>query len=187
MSDICRDFYKLSERYSKTLKSPKSMSTVRVLPVDAAINEHKYGDKLLAWNSFKHHSYVNMIANYWVGYYLYHHVEEIHELRKIEEGERIEKAVRIFKETADKGNASGQLRYGMHLWKNEEYTEAFKYLKWSADADDTAAMYLVGKAYWNGGKGIEQNQDQGSEYLRRAALKNHDKAKKMCEENKITY
>jgi TPR repeat protein len=46
-------------------------------------------------------------------------------------------------------------------------------------------MYIIGKAYWNGGNGIEQDQDQGAHYLRNAALNNHPKAKEMCLANNI--
>ena len=75
----------------------------------------------------------------------------------------------------------------MHLWKNENYIEAFKYLKMSADAENADAMYIVGKAYWNGGKGIEQDKEQGAKYLRCSALKNSIKAREMCDANNISY
>ena len=77
--------------------------------------------------------------------------------------------------------------YGMHLWKNKDYIEAFKYLKMSADAEVTAAMYIVGKAYWNGNEDIEQDKEKGAEYLRRAASKNNAKAREMCDVNNINY
>ncbi|CAG8582709.1 9613_t:CDS:2 [Rhizophagus irregularis] len=72
MSDICRDFYKLSENYSK---SKPSLINISILPVNDAIKEHKLnnGDKQLAWNSFKFYSIINAEAKYWVGYYLFHH------------------------------------------------------------------------------------------------------------------
>ncbi|PKK75599.1 hypothetical protein RhiirC2_644783, partial [Rhizophagus irregularis] len=82
-------------------------------------------------------------------------------------------AIDIFKETADKGNPSAQLRYGMCLWKGEGVAinsiEAFKYLKMAANQGNPAAMYIIGKAYWNGGDGIEKDKRQGAEYLKKAA------------------
>ncbi|CAB4423355.1 unnamed protein product [Rhizophagus irregularis] len=186
MSDICRDFYKLSENYSK---SKPSLINISILPVNDAIKEHKLnnGDKQLAWNSFKFYSITNAEAKYWVGYYLFHHGKDIPELRSLNEEERIKIAIDIFKETADKGNPSAQLRYGMHLWKNENYIEALKYLEMSASAEDANAMYIVGKAYWKGGNGIEQDKEKGTKYLKHAALKDNVKAREMCIENNISY
>src|SRR6266542_3539927 len=210
MSTICRDFYKLSGEYSKSVKFAKSKTffTDKILPIKNVTREHKSivtieilssvedairehrsnnGNKELAWNSFKFYSINNVEARYWVGYYYYHHGDDIPELRSINKEERNKKAINIFKETADKGNPSAQLRYGMYLWEKENYIEAFKYLKMSADAKDVNAMFIVGKAYLNGGKGIEQNKEQGTEYLKRAALKNHTKAREMCDANNISY
>ena len=141
----------------------------------------------MAWNSFKFYSITNVEARYWVGYYYFHHGEEIPELQSINKEERIKNAVGIFKETADQGNSSAQLRYGMYLWDDEKYIEAFKYLKMSADAGDAAAMYIVGKAYWKGGNCIEQDKEQGAKYLVSAALKNNSKAREMCNANDIPF
>jgi TPR repeat protein len=188
LSDICHDFYKLDEIYSKKyLKSEASL--IKILNVDDAIRKHRSndGDKQLAWNSFKFHSITNIEARYWVGYYYFYHGEDIPELQPIEKEERTRNAIDIFKKTANKGNSSAQLMYGMHLWKNKDYIEAFKYLKMSADAEVTAAMYIVGKAYWNGNEDIEQDKEKGAEYLRRAASKNNAKAREMCDVNNINY
>ena len=183
MSDIFRDFYKLSEKYSK----PKPFSNIKILSINDAIREYhsNNGDKQLAWNSFKFYSITNVEARYWVGFYYYYHGEDIPELRSINKEEKVQNAINIFKETADKGNPSAQLRYRMYLWKKENYIEAFKYFKMSADAKDINAMYIVGKAYWYGINGIEQDQIQGAEYLKNAALKDHPKAKEICNENNI--
>ncbi|CAG8642627.1 14248_t:CDS:1, partial [Funneliformis mosseae] len=88
--------------------------------------------------------------------------------------------------TADKGNSSAQLRYGMHLWQKENnYIEAFKYLKNSANSKDPAAMFIVGKAYWNGINGIVQDKALGAQYLKSAAAEAHPKAKNFCDEQGI--
>ena len=213
ISDICRDFYKMSKRYSSKYRSNDSYNdiecpedehlsvdynqtvsptyiTIKILGVDDAIREHKSKkcNKQLAWQSFKHHSSTNIEAKYWLGYY-YYHDKEIPELQQIDKKERIKIAVEIFKETADKGNPSAQLRYGICLWKGEgikaNSSEALEYLKLAAAQENSAAMYIIGKTYWNGGNGIEQDKNQGAEYLKSAAKSNHPKAKEMCITNKI--
>ena len=124
-----------------------------------------------------------------VGYYYYH--EEVPELKRISRDERVRIAVEIFKETADKGNPSAQLRYGICLWQGEgvdaDSVKALKYLKMAASSGNSAAMYIIGKAYWNGGNGIEQDKNQGADYLKSAALNNHPMAKQICNSNNIIF
>ncbi|CAG8667931.1 11399_t:CDS:10, partial [Funneliformis mosseae] len=92
-------------------------------------------------------------------------------------------AVNIFKETADKGNPSAQLRYGICLWKGEGIAanslEASRYLKNAASSGNSTAMFIIGKAYWNGGNGIKQDREQGARYLREAVRHDHPKASEM--------
>ncbi len=213
ISDICQKLHKLSKNYSyiethddydhdETLSvdtienqntMPSSFVTITILSIDDAIHIHKSknGNKQLAWQSFKYHSSTNIEAKYWLGYYYYHHGEDIPELQRINKKERFRIAVDIFKETADKGNPSAQLRYGLCLWKGEGIEEnpleASKYLKSSANSGNSTAMYIIGKAYWNGGNGIEQNKNQGAKYLKGAALNDHPKAIEMCRENNIVF
>jgi hypothetical protein len=219
ISDICREYYNLSKKYqSKSISydssifisefeteylddfnepiliddSPSNQNTITIpiLTVDDAIHEHKSknGNKLLAWESFKHHSSTNIEAKYWLGYY-YYHDKEIPELQQIDKKVRIKTAAEIFKETADKGNPSAQLRYGICLWQgdgvNANSFEALKYLKSAASSGNSAAMYIMGKAYWNGGNGVVKDKKQGADYLKKAALNNHPKAKEMCIANNI--
>jgi TPR repeat protein len=211
ISNICHRFYNLSKKYNLEFTAEYSNSfdepividddnddgssnqntiTITVLSVDNAIHEHKSrnGNKKLAWESFKYHSSTNIEAKYWLGYY-YYHDKEIPELQQIDKKVRIKTAVEIFKETADKGNPSAQLRYGICLWQGEGITansfEALKYLKMSAKQENSTAMYVIGKAYFNGGNGIEQDMEKGAEYLKMAASKNNIKAKEMCSKNNI--
>ncbi|CAB4445502.1 unnamed protein product [Rhizophagus irregularis] len=189
--DICRDFYNLSNKiHSDSLQDNTEVSTSNdfcTLSVDEAINVHRStnGNKQLAWQSFKYHSPTNLEAKYWLGYY-YYHEEKIPELQQINKDEKIRIAANIFKETANKGNPSAQLRYGMCLWEGKgvgiNTLEALKYLKMAANQGNSAAMYIIGKAYWKGGNGIEKDKKQGAEYLKKAALNNHPKAKEMCNE-----
>jgi len=192
ISDICRDFYSLSKKHQR--KSPTEYEEIlidnrnqNILTVDDAIRiqKSKNGNKQLAWQSFKFHSSTNIEAKYWFGHY-YYHDKEIPELQQIDKKERIRTAVEIFKETADKGNPSAQLRYGICLWQGEG-VKALNYLKSAAGSGNSAAMYIIGKAYWNGGNGIEKDERQGAEYLKSSALNNHPKAKEMCVKNNIPY
>src|ERR1043166_993062 len=167
ISEICLNLYRLNEKYSEQIpKSPSYMSdddenltidsqtissriTVAILSVEDAIREHKSnGNKQLAWQSFKHHSETNNEAKYWLGYYYYY--AEIPELQQMNQDDRHKIALDIFKETADLGNPSAQLRYGMYLWKIANYPEAIRYLEMSAKRGNCTAMYNIGSAYWNG-------------------------------------
>jgi hypothetical protein len=215
ISDICRDLYKLSRKFSNAKSislsyvDPNSgflpynnnarVSTLndyyrynKILSVDDAIHEHKSknGNKQLAWQSFKYHSTNNDLAKYMVGYY-YYHDDVIPELQEMSREERFRIAVNIFEESADKGNPSAQLRFGICLWQGEGITansfKALKYLKMAANSGNSAAMYIIGKAYWNGGNGIEQDKNQGAEYLKNAALNNHPTAKNLCYSNNIIF
>ncbi|CAI2164744.1 7888_t:CDS:2 [Funneliformis geosporum] len=181
-----------SEDHKVNLSANSNQSAIfssifTILSVDDAIHEHKSNNKQVAWNNFKFHSMTSVEAKYWVGYYYYYNGDDIPELQPISEEERTKYAIEIFKETADKGNSSAQLRYGMHLWQKEKnYIEGLKYLKMSADSKDAVAMYIVGKAYWNGINGIEIDKTLGAEYLKRASLNGHTKAKELCNEYEIS-
>ena|ERR1051325_1450950 len=196
ISDICLELYKLNKQYSNlpppspssiTSSTAAASNAVTIPSVEDAIREHKSqnGNKRLAWQSFSYHSTTNIEAKYWMGYYYYH--EEIPELQPISREERVRIAINIFKETADRGNPSAQLRYGMCLWKGEGVEansfEALRYLEMAANSDNAAAMYIIGKAYWNGGNGIQQDKVLGADYLKRAALHDHPSAKVMCREH----
>jgi hypothetical protein len=212
ISTICYKLNKLSKKYSNIstledyeetisiddnhdnnqniMPSFSSFSTITILSVEDATRTHqsKNGNKQLAWQSFKYHSITNIFAKYMVGYY-YYHDEEVPELQNMSKEERVRIAVEIFKESADKGNPSAQLRYGICLWQGEGISvnsfEALKYLKLAADSGNSAAMYVIGKAYWNGGNGINRDKEKGADYLKKAASRNHQKAKEMCAENHI--
>jgi hypothetical protein len=185
ISDICIILYSLNKIYQYPLSNPV------ILTVEEAVREHKSrnGNKLLAWQSFVYHSETDIEAKYWLGYYYYY--EEIPELLIISKDERIRIALNIFKETADKGNPSAQLKYGMCLWKGKDIEpnplEALEYFEMSANLGNASAMYIVGKAYWDGSKGIEQDKNLGAEYLKSAASRDHPEAKQTCVENNIAF
>jgi len=130
ISDICQKFYNLSDKSPLNIDGTKvstpnevsSFVTINILSVDDAIREHKSkdGNKHIVWDSFKYHSVTNVEAMYWVGYYYYHHGEDIPELQNISKEERIKIAIDIFKKAADKGNSSARLKYGRYLLQNDE-------------------------------------------------------------------
>ncbi|GBC05371.1 hypothetical protein RclHR1_00620011 [Rhizophagus clarus] len=193
ISEICFNLYELSKTYSEIPKSPaymsdedenliidqpRNLSASPILSVDEAIREHKSnGNKQLAWESFKYHSETNNEAKYWLGYYYYY--AEIPELQQLNKDDRHKFAFDIFRETADKGNPSAQLRYGMHLWNVANYSEAIRYLEMSANSGNSTAMYNIGSAYWNGNY-VKKDQAKGAKYLRKAAVQNQPKAIEMC-------
>ncbi|CAG8735165.1 18733_t:CDS:10, partial [Dentiscutata erythropus] len=75
------------------------------------------GNKQKAWESFKHHAEQgDIIAKYWVGYYLYHSILPEH---KENRQENLQYAAILFKEAADHGKVEAQLRYGFCLWQGD--------------------------------------------------------------------
>ncbi|CAG8639553.1 8856_t:CDS:2 [Acaulospora morrowiae] len=158
------------------------------MSVQEAINEHKRGNKQKAWECFSHHAgNGDMLAKYWVGYYLYY--SEIGELKKNAK-ENLVRAAQLFKETADNGKPEGQLRYGTCLWLGKgvktNYNEAIRYLTSAADSGNVEAMYNVGGAYYNG-TGVEKNSEKGATYLRAAAKRKNIKAIEVCKKYGIDY
>ncbi|CAG8461423.1 15453_t:CDS:10 [Cetraspora pellucida] len=149
------------------------------MTVDAAIKEHRKpdGNKRKAWDCFNQFAEQGDIdAKYWVGYYLYHSVLPEH---KDNRQENLQRAAKLFKETADCGKVEAQLRYGFCLWQGDgvsvDWDEAMRYLKLAADNGNPTAMYNVGNAYWIG-KGVQKDQEIGSKYLKMAAMKNQHNA-----------
>ncbi|CAG8791262.1 2787_t:CDS:2, partial [Cetraspora pellucida] len=87
------------------------------MTVDAAVEEHQKpdGDRQKAWECFNQFAEQGGItAKYWVAYYLYHCILPEH---KDNRQENLQRAVNLFKETADCGKVEAQLRYGFCLWQ----------------------------------------------------------------------
>ncbi|KAF0457459.1 kinase-like protein [Gigaspora margarita] len=161
-----------------------------MMSVDQAIEEHQKpdGNKQKAWESFKYHAELgDIIAKYWVGYYLYHSILPEH---KENRQENLQHAAILFKEAADHGKVEAQLRYGFCLWQGDgvpvNWDEAMRYLKLAADNGNPTAMYNVGSAYWIG-KGVIKDQEIGSKYLKMAAKKDQHNAIAMCKKLGIPY
>jgi TPR repeat protein len=75
------------------------------------------------------------------------------------------------------------LRYGHCLWSGEaikrDIKEAIKYFQMSADNGNHTAMYNIGNILYNG-IGANKDEENGSNYLRLAALSGQPKAIAMC-------
>ncbi|CAG8494341.1 1221_t:CDS:2 [Dentiscutata erythropus] len=161
-----------------------------IMSVDQAIEEHRKsdGNKQKAWDSFKIHAETgDIIAKYWVGYYLYHSILPEHKENR--QG-NLQLAAALFKEAADDGKVEAQLRYGFCLWQGDgvqtNWDEAMRYLKLAADNGNPTAMYNVGSAYWIG-KGVTKDQEIGSKYLKMAAKKDQHNAITMCKKLGISF
>ncbi|CAG8479570.1 7742_t:CDS:2 [Diversispora eburnea] len=165
------------------------INTPGYMSVQQAIDEHKNGNKKIAWKCFCDHADKgDVTAKFWVGYYLFNYDNsEIDEFESTKEKNLI-KAAQLFKESADNGKTEAQYWYGTCLWSGKgvkiNYNEALKYLKKAADKGYTNAMYNVGSAYYTG-KGVDEDKGLGIHYLRKAAGKNHTKAIEMCRSFKI--
>ncbi|CAG8459165.1 2848_t:CDS:2 [Gigaspora margarita] len=161
-----------------------------IISVDQAIEEHRKsdGNKQKAWESFKYHAELgDIMAKYWVGYYLYHSILPEH---KENRQANLQHAAILFKEAADHGKVEAQLRYGFCLWQGDgvpvNWDEAMRYIKLAADNGNPTAMYNVGAAYWIG-KGVIKDQEEGSKYLKMAAKKDQHNAIAICKKLGITY
>ncbi|CAG8684386.1 24091_t:CDS:2 [Dentiscutata erythropus] len=158
--------------------------------VDQATEEYRKsgGNKQKAWESFKYHAEQgDIIAKYWVGYYLYHSILPEHiENRQ----ENLQHAAILFKEAVAHGKVEAQLRYGFCLWQGDgvqvDWDEAMRYLKLAADNGNPTAMYNVGSAYWFG-KEVAKDQEIGAKYLKVAAKKDQHNAIAMCKKLGISF
>ncbi|RHZ61614.1 hypothetical protein Glove_346g17 [Diversispora epigaea] len=165
------------------------ITTPGYMSVKDAIDEHKKGNKNVAWKCFCDHADKgDVTAKFWVGYYLYNYDNsEFDEFESTKE-ENLIRAAQLFKESADNGTTEAQYWYGTCLWSGKgvkiNYNEALQYLRKAADSGYTNAMYNVGSAYYTG-KGVYENKELGIHYLTRAARKKHTKAIDMCKNYNI--
>ncbi|CAI2179866.1 5180_t:CDS:2 [Funneliformis geosporum] len=156
---------------------------IPLTPFKEGLVAHKKHEFKKAWNCFEEHAKVgDILAKYWQGYYYL-------EGKCVEKD--LKKAKELFKEAADGGNADAQLRYAFCLIDKEnehiDYTKFLKYLKMSADNDNSTALYNLGEMYFNGRMGVETDQVKGIQYLKLAALKGQPKAKEILKNNNIIY
>jgi TPR repeat protein len=155
-----------------------------IINLEDGIKAHKMGNRKKAFECFKSHAEINnKVAKYWLGYYYW-------------EGYAVEKdlgkAVKLFKEAADKGVPDAQLRYAFALSdKNSplkfNLEEFVNYLTMAADNGNTAAQFNLGDLFFNGRLGITRDEEKGLSYLKLAAIKGQPKACAMLDRLKINY
>ncbi|CAB4496107.1 unnamed protein product [Rhizophagus irregularis] len=129
-----------------------------------------------AWKCFEYHAgNDNVIAKYWKGRYLW---DGLHDnVKEREEGKT------LLKEAADKGNPDAQLRYAFTLLKfiregnNREIM--MDYITKAAIGDNSAAQFHLGEIYYMGKCRISKDENEGIKWLRKAALRNNNKAIKL--------
>ncbi|CAI2163813.1 2698_t:CDS:2 [Funneliformis geosporum] len=163
---------KNSDEDKPNFSIPVHDSIIPIIPFKEGLVAHKKKNYEMAWKCFEEHANVgDMLGKYWQGYYYL-------EGRYVEKN--LAKAKELFKESADGGNADSQLRYAFCLIDKEnehiDCTKFLKYLKMSADNDNSTALYNLGEIYLRGRLGIEKDHDKGVQYLKLAALKGQQKA-----------
>jgi serine/threonine protein kinase len=151
-----------------------------LIPFEEGLQADKERNYEKAWKCFEQHANIgNMLAKYWKGFYY-------------SQGYYVEKdqikAKELFKEAADAEIPEAQVRYAFCLLdKKADHVNFLKYLKMSADNDNSTALYNLGKIYLFGQFDIEKDQNKGIKYLKRAASKGELKSIKFLKDNNITF
>ncbi|CAG8547433.1 815_t:CDS:2 [Acaulospora morrowiae] len=147
-----------------------------LLPLEQGIKAHRKGEHEKAWKCFEGHADIdNPIAKYYKAYYLW---DGIH----VTENKDI--ALKLFKETADRGVTEAQLRYAFALAERVKPLDSaafVKYLTLAANGGNVVAQYNLGDLYINGKLGFNKDETKGIEYLRLAAFGEHEKAIKLLQ------
>ncbi|CAJ0911472.1 8694_t:CDS:2, partial [Entrophospora sp. SA101] len=158
-----------------------------MMTLDEGIKAHENGDFLKAWECFNsHHMIGNKLeATYWRGHYLY---EGYH-------GEiNINEAIDLFKLAADQGIPDAQFSYAKSLIENydDDYygggcdKDILNYLELAAHGGGvSSAFYILGNIYLYGKHNVQIDRDLAIQYLKLAALKNHQDATDLLNQLKI--
>ncbi|CAG8622703.1 5613_t:CDS:2 [Rhizophagus irregularis] len=154
-----------------------------MMKLEDGITAHKNGDREKAYDCFVKHAEINnKVAKYWLGYYyLEGYIVE----------KSLQKAIELFKESADRGVPDAQLRYAFALSeispRKFNVNEFVRYLTMAANNENHAAQYNLGDLYYNGKLGIPKNEEKGLSYLKLAAIKGQPKARAMLDKLKINH
>ena len=165
--------------------------------VERAIEEHKLrdkGDRKKAFQIFKIHAENgNALANYYYGYYLYHYQydreSETSETPE-EKKERFKKAAMAFKEASGeiaeaKGRYGACLLDGVGVEQNQN--EAIECLRSAAEKKSSTGLFLMGKLYYLGARGVVKDVNMGKSYLTQAVRAGNATAKTFCKNNDISW
>ncbi|CAG8601173.1 3593_t:CDS:2, partial [Acaulospora morrowiae] len=178
-TDLFISFEKLYEHYTNSISS-EGISSINLnisqpadknseedisnaKAVENALREHlsEHGNKKLAWKLFQEHAdNGNMIAKYWVGFYLYHNyftpMDQKLETESMR-NDRYTRSAQLFKEVSDSlcsQNSAAQFQYGNCLYNGDGVAKdrklAFKYYLKAADNGNPFAMLKVANYYNKG-------------------------------------
>ncbi|RGB31473.1 kinase-like domain-containing protein [Rhizophagus diaphanus] len=147
-----------------------------IISLEEGIRAFKKKEYQKAWDCFDFHTKNNnTTAKYWKGRYLWEGY--LDGIKEREEG-RI-----LLKEAADEGNTDAQLRYAFTFKQNldkEENRQIFlKYLKTAANEGNKSAQFNLGDIYYKGKCNFPKNENEGIQWLLKAAYQNNFKADKL--------
>jgi len=160
-------------------------SIIPIIPIDDGIQAYRLGQHPKAWECFEYHAgNDNVTAKYWKGRYLW---EGLLDGKKEREEGKV-----LLKEAADKGNPDAQLRYAFTLLKVLDEGDNRKIFvnyitKAATEGDNNAAQFHLGEIYYKGKCKIPKDENEGIKWLKKAALRNNNKAIKLLGESKIRY
>ena len=93
--------------------------------------------------------------------------------------ENLQKAIKYYRISAERGNASGQANLGIMYKKGrgvtQDYAEALKWLRKAADQNNSTGMCSLGEMYQNG-YGVTQDNYEALKWFRKAADQKHKTA-----------
>ncbi|RIB21705.1 kinase-like domain-containing protein [Gigaspora rosea] len=156
-----------------------------ILSIEEGIRRHKLKtpeDRKVAWKIFSTNAEKSdYTAMYWKGIYLWegHHIDNRSEERTKEDKN---KAIELFKLTADYGISEAQIRYALCLKElgllkeKKERDEFIKYMKIAADNGHPVAMYNMADVFLKGKLNYPKDTGTGIRYLKLAALNKNEPA-----------
>ena len=93
--------------------------------------------------------------------------------------ENLQKAIKYYRISAERGNATGQANLGIMYKKGrgvtQDYAEALKWLRKAADQNNSTGMCSLGEMYQNG-YGVTQDNYEALKWFRKAADQKHKTA-----------
>ncbi|CAG8544651.1 9908_t:CDS:10 [Diversispora eburnea] len=143
-----------------------------IVPLEEGIEAHKNKDYKKAWSCFEENvKFNNIVAKYWMGYYL---------SKGLLGKKDLVKANLLFKEAADDGVADAQLHYAFSLFNTPgikfDRQIFVSYLTKAANGGNVAAQYNLGDIYFNG-KILDKEKHNISQDEKDSNISNSESAK----------
>ncbi|RIA83501.1 hypothetical protein C1645_809175 [Glomus cerebriforme] len=183
INNIYQELDRLVETHSPRKRPSNSNSTIitpeddednlialeTIIPLEEGILAHRNGNREVAWKCFELHATLgDPIVIYWKAYYY---------LKGYNGKADPNKAVKCFKQAADANVPEAQYYYANALEKAKKPGFLFlEYFTKAADNDNVLAQHELGRIYYYGLNGVEKNEEKGIQYLKLAAVKNHQAA-----------